>query len=295
MDENLVFDLLLPMDRQGLLKSMWDNKGHYPPSDSVEETFEILVMMEASVWKIFDAVPSHFKADVHHRDEEDTDTHSFKNAIEILLECGPNNFNQGKHTDDRNGEDDGEEGKYLLDGDEKDSLIKALKELEDLLDEHLDTGENDEGENDGATQQQASETTIELATTLSNQMRPEGNRISDSGGLSSRDAGDPTGNTRIFVKQSCSDDTMESTHLNAKSHQSTGNYLNYVEEDYLDFIYDDRAPDYEDNLPDVTRQIYEHNGNQELRYKTSFEVHIYEGMHRSPFHVGEDGESDFEF
>jgi hypothetical protein len=79
--------------------------------------------------------------------------------------------------------------------------------------------------------------------------------------------------------------------------QSTETYLRSVEgEEYLDFIYDDRALDYEDNVPDITKQIYQNNGNRQLQYTTSLEYHIYEGLQRSSLHYdSEDGEDDIEF
>ena len=61
----------------------------------------------------------------------------------------------------------------------------------------------------------------------------------------------------------------------------------------LDFIYDDREADYEDNIPDITKQIYQLNGNQQLRYSTALEYHIFEGLHRPNFHY--EDEDDFEF
>ena len=66
-------------------------------------------------------------------------------------------------------------------------------------------------------------------------------------------------------------------------------------EDNLDFIYDDRAVDYEDNFPDITSQIYQNNGNQELRYTASLERQIYEGMERSSPGYDSEDDDDFNF
>lgn len=71
----------------------------------------------------------------------------------------------------------------------------------------------------------------------------------------------------------------------ALSNQMSGKdfLLDNTDDDYLgDFIYDDRAEDYRDNIPDITSQIYSKNGNQELLYTNSLERHIYDEMQRSP-------------
>jgi len=293
LDEDLVFDLLVPMNQQGMLRDMWNNRGLYSPSKSVEEN--IVVIMEASIWKIFHTTPIHLKATIHHEDKEYSETYSLQDAIGILLKCGPMNLNEGIDKDDNGG------GEYLSDENEVDSLAKALRELEDLLDEHLDLGKDDEIENDGMDQK-ASEA-IALATTLSNQMRREGaqdsltNNSGDLNSLNLNNVPSPSDKTKASVGRSYSDHIMETTSVNETSYQSTDNYLHGAEgEECIDFIYDDRAVDYEDNVPDIMKQIYQNNGNQELRYTTSLENNIYEGMQRSTLHYdSEDDEDDLEF
>ena len=81
------------------------------------------------------------------------------------------------------------------------------------------------------------------------------------------------------MDRSHSDHVMEIPSRDKASHQSTESILDNEEEDeYLDWLYDDRAADYEDNVPDVLKQIYQNNGNQQLRYSSSLEYQIYEGM-----------------
>ena len=293
LDEDLVFDLLVPMNRQGLIRVMRDNSGRHLPSMSAEEN--IIIMMEASIWKIFSTIPSHLKSTIRHENKDYREIYSLQDAIGILLKCGPMNFNVGNKIDDDEG------GEYSSNGEEEDSLAKALKELEDLVDGLIDVGKDGEGEND-EIDQQASDA-IALATAFSNQIRHEGaqdNQNNDCGDLNflnPKSITVPSDKTEVRTGRSYSEHIKEMTNLNKVSRQSTESYLRSVEgEEYLDFIYDDRAVDYEDNLPDITKQIYQNNGNQQLRYSTSLEYHIYEGLQRSNLHYdSEDGEDDIEF
>jgi hypothetical protein len=290
LDKDLVFDLLVPMNRQGLLRDMRDNSGRYLPSMSAEES--IIVMMEASIWNIFSAIPSHLKSTICHENKDYREIYSLHDAIGILLKCGPINFNGDNKINDDEG------GEYSSNNDEEDSLAKALKELEDLLDGLIDVGKDGEGENDEIGQQASD--AIALATAFSKQIRHEGaqdNRSNDSGGLNflnTKSIAVPSDKTEVRTGRSYSEHIKETTNLNEVSLQSTESNLRSVEgEDHLDFIYDDRAVDYEDNLPDMTKQIYQNNGNQQLRYSKSLEYHIYEGLHRS--NIDYDSEDDIEF
>ena len=294
LDEDLVLGLLLPMHRQGLLKDLWDNGGDYPPPKSVEETCDIILMMEASIWNIFGGIPVQTKANISNKNMKGSEKYNLQDAIGILMKYGPKNMDKNNSIDDD--DDDGEEGEYFLDDDDKYSLTKALKDLGDLLDEQLDAEKDEEGENDGQAQQASD--AIALATVLSNQIRREGalgNQFNSSGGLKGtiKNIQNPSDKTEIRLRRSGSEHIMEMTNLNNKSHHSTEDYLkNVEEEDYLDLIYEDRAVDYKDNIPDIASQIYQNNGNQELRYTASVEHHIYEGMQRSP--PGYDSEDDDE-
>jgi len=290
LDEELVLDLLLPMDQQGLLDNLWNNGERYPPPKSVEETCDIIIMMEASIWKIFAGIPNPIKANISTKTMDHNEKYSLQDAIKILLKYGPAKRNKKDILDL---DDDQEEGEYFLENNDKDNLAQALKDLEDLLDEHLNTEEDDESGND-RNAEQGSEA-IALATVLSNQIKCDGSKDNrynsdvDSntpGNKSSRNFSDIT---KVQVRRSGSEHDMEMANLDDKSHHSTEEYLEGLEEDgYLDLIYDNRAVDYKDNIPDITNHIYKENGGKQLRYTASMEHHIYEGMQQRLDYDSED-------
>lgn len=290
LDEDLVFDLLVPMNRQGLLRDLFDNKGYHQPIKSIEGN--IIVLMEASIWKLFFSIPNHLKAATFQEDKVLDENYSLWEAIGILLKYGPMNLNEEI-------EMDGVEA--VPDDNEQDSLFKALRELEDLLDESLDVGKDGKGENDGIDQETSD--AIALATVLSNQTRHEGahdSRIKNIGDLNTLNAESsamPLNETEEYVGRSYSEKIMTLESLDEAHNQSTESYLHNIEgEEFFDFLYDDRAADYEDHVPDIAKQIYQQNGNQQLRYTTSFEQHICEGMQRPALHYdSEDDGDDFEF
>lgn len=288
LDEDLVFDLLVPMNQQRLLRNLWDERGRYLPSESIEKG--VIAMMEASIWKIFETIPSHLKATIRYEDEDCSEKYSLQDAIGILLKCGPLHLNDG------NMDDFGRD--YFSDDDEEDSLANALRELEDLLDEHLDIGHDGEGEKDEINEPASD--AIVLATLFSNQIRHENNqdnrkrKARNFNSLIAPKITMPSDKTEVRVDRSHSDHVMEIPSRDKAPHQSTESILDNEEEDeYLDWLYDDRAADYEDNVPDVLKQIYQNNGNQQLRYSSSLEYQIYEGMQLTTLHY--DSEDDDEF
>ena len=93
------------------------------------------------------------------------------------------------------------------------------------------------------------------------------------------------------VSRSYNEHGMDITCLN-RGKQSTENTLDNIEgEEYLDFIYDDRAVNFQDNIPDITKQIYQSNGNQPLRYSAALENQIFEGLHHSNLHYENEDDS----
>jgi hypothetical protein len=248
LEEEFVLDILMELDRQGLLVKLWENGSRYPPPNSVKESCDILLMMEASIWKIFGGIPGQ-PANTNNEENLYSDKEknvrknsgrynlpsqgaSLRNAIEILVKNEPKNNEIYKSM---NFDDNEDEEEFFNDGG-KDFLAKTLNDLEDLLNEQeqQDVNVKDDKIDENERQSEEASDALALATALSNQM-----------------AG------KDFV-------------------------LNNTDDDYLDFIYDDRAEDYRDNIPDITSQIYSNNGNQELLYTTSLECHIYDEMQRSP-------------
>mmetsp|Transcript_55360 Transcript_55360/g.61762 ORF Transcript_55360/g.61762 Transcript_55360/m.61762 type:complete len:648 (+) Transcript_55360:3-1946(+) len=240
--EEFTRDILLQLERQGLLANLWrrENGSRYPPSYSVNQTCDILFTMEASIWNIFgnsynnknvysDKVKSVQKNSVKYNPL--FHCASLRDAIEFLLaNNGPKNISTGINDNEEDNDDDNDDDN----DNDGDCLVKTLEDWEDLLNDQQDVNDDDENERQS---QQASDA-LALATELSNQMLP--NIISDP---------------------------------------STEDFLsNDTDDDYLDFIYDDRAEDYRDNIPDVTSQLYLNNGNQELLYTSSLERHIYEDI-----------------
>lgn len=276
LDEDLVFDLLVPMNRQGLFRDLWNKRRSYPLFDLVVEN--IIVLIEPSIWKIFYAIPNHLKATVRHEDDmmDCTVKYSLQDAIGILLKRGPTNLNEGHHIYDDGLED-------LLDEEEDENFIQALDELEDILDEHLDVENFREGDKDEMNQMGLD--AIALATTLANKIRHEGvednrtNNSGDSNSLNVENVATSLDESESRVGRSYSEHIIEITSLNE------GFPLDHLEgEEYLDLIYDDRAVDYEDNVPDITKEIYQSNGNQQLRYSTALEHQIFEGLQRPNLH-----------
>jgi hypothetical protein len=248
LEEEFVLDILMELDRQGLLAKLWENGSRYPPPNSVKESCDILLMMEASIWKIFGGIPgqpenTYNEEDLYSEKEKNVRKNSgsynlpsqgasLRNAIEILVKTEPKNNDIYKSM---NFDDNDHEKEFLNDGG-KDFLAKTLNDLEDLLNEQeqQDVNVKDDIIDENETQSEKASDALALATALSNQM---------SG--------------KEFL-------------------------LNNTDDDYLDFIYDDRAEDYRDNIPDITSQIYSKNGNQELLYTNSLERHIFDEMQRSP-------------
>jgi len=290
LDEEIVFDLLIPMERQGLLRDLWKKRRLYPHSDSVVEN--IIFMMEVSIWKIFYTIPSHMKGTTRDEDIDYSVTYGLRDAIGILLKCGPTNLSESRSLYD-------DEREYLSDDEEEeDSLVKALSELEDILDEHLDLGTDGEGAVDEINQ--TGSDAIALTTALANETGHEGTKDNQSSGsghfnhVNLEDAVTASDKSEGSMGRSYGEHVMERTSLDTAPHYPTENILGNIEqEEYLDFIYDDREADYEDNIPDITKQIYQLNGNQQLRYSTALEYHIFEGLHRPNFHY--EDEDDFEF
>ena len=249
LEEEFVLDILMELDRQGLLAKLWENGSRYPPPNSVKESCDILLMMEASIWKIFGGIPgqpenTYNEKDLYSEKEKNVRKNSgrynlpsqgasLRNAIEILVKNEPKNNEIYKST---NFDDDKDEEQLFNDGG-RDFLAKTLNDLEDLLNEQEQQDVNVKNDKIDENERQSEEASdaLALATALSNQM-------------SGKD----------FL-------------------------LDNTDDDYLgDFIYDDRAEDYRDNIPDITSQIYSKNGNQELLYTNSLERHIYDEMQRSP-------------
>ncbi|VEU39980.1 unnamed protein product [Pseudo-nitzschia multistriata] len=276
LDEDLVIDILLPMEQQGLLADLWSDGGCYPPPKAVEDTCNIILMMEPSIWKIFGKIASHVKANlITNLKMDQKKTYSLQDAIQILLK-----------NSERNALDDGNPeglGEHFLDNHEKDSLVQALKELEDLLDEHLHPEDDQVPGNEEANQ--ASELTA-LATDLSDEVRSDGSVDKNyNSRVHSRTSEDNSSQNlsdmmKVRVKRSGDDNIVEVTNVEDKYHQSTEEYLEGItdEDHFLYLIYDDRARNYEDNIPDISHQIYEKNGGKQLRYTASLERHIYNGM-----------------
>eukprot|EP00536_Pseudo-nitzschia_multiseries_P006658 jgi/Psemu1/286605/fgenesh1_pg.145_\ len=287
MDEELVLDILLPMNQQGLLNNLWNVEGGYPPPKSVEEACDIILMMEASIWKIFGGIPSRVKATISNASMDQTEKYSLQDAIKILLNYEPTKRNQRNIVD----VDD-------FDDHEKDSLFKALQDLEELLDEHLGSEEDEDSGDDGKSQQ-ASEA-IALATALSNQIKSDGavdnhdnscDGFNTASNMNSQNLTD-NGNIEVRVKRSESEHVVEMTDVDDKSRRSEEHLKSFEDENHLDFIYDDRAVDYKDHIPDITSQLYEANGGKQLRYTPSFEHHVYEGMQQRLDYYNEDEDDD---
>jgi len=286
LDEDIVFDILVAMERQGLLSDLPENRKLFSQMDWIVDN--TILLMEVSIWKIFYRIPSHVKATSLHEDIDISVTYAVRDAIRLLLKCGRTNLNEGDGVYDS-------EQEYLSDDVDEDSLVKALSELEDILDEHIDLG--NDGDGLGDERNPPGSDPISLATAFANEKGHQGNRMGSGGDFSNLNAENvekPSQKIEDSTSQSYEEYAMERTSMDRVSQDEPTNILGSTEgEEYLDFIYDDRAGDYEDNLPDVTKQIYQNNGNQQLRYSTGFEYHIFEGLHRPNLHY--DDEDDFEF
>ena len=278
LSEDFVFDLLVPMDRQGRLKNLWNHRSIYSPLDIVLEN--IIMMIEPSIWKIFHAMPYHHKSTTRH----DNINYTVRDAIETLLKHGPSNSEEGHNLVH-------DSQAYFSDEEEEDSLVKALGELESILDEHLDVSNVGKGERD--TVHDPGSESMALATALADQVQHEGTEDNRINSLNAERAV-KSFESELPVGQSYSEHVMEKTSLDDGVQERKEKFIdNIVGEDYMDFIYDDRGVDYQDNIPDVMNQLYQSNGNQQLRYSIGLEYQIFEGLRRPEFHF--DDEDDFEF
>lgn len=278
LSEDLVFDLLVPMDRQGRLRNLWNHSSIHSPLDVVLEN--IIVMMEPSIWRIFHEMPSHHKSTTSHSVK-----YNLRDAIETLLKYGSNNSKESYNV-----VDDGQA--YFSNSDEEDSLAKALGELENILDEHLDVSNDGKEETDGINDPGSD--SVALATALVNQVEHDGIEDKRFNSLNAERVIEPLQESETPAGQSYSEDVLEKTSLDDGVQETKERFLdNLVGEEYMDFIYDDRATDYQDNIPDIMNQVYQSNGNQQLRYSIGLEYQIFEGLRRPELHF--DDEDDFFF
>jgi hypothetical protein len=272
------------MDRQQVLSNLWDRKNLRHPCPTDDEVLEILFLMEGSIWRIFESQPNITSEAVDSKKFNSSDNGvpmaSLRDAVEVLLRTSPKNKDCGLSNDDTSGINWDYGEVYGA------SLAQALRDLEDLL---LDERKELDDDNDGQDQQPPD---ASIATLLwdprfqgdNNRRRSNENKSASSKSKTPRDV-------EVRAIKSGDAHILEISGLGNSGATWDGDY----EGRYLaaDFIYT-RENGYFDHIPDVTAQIFQSNGNRELRYTLEFEEEIYERFRRPfPEDYYDEDEDDF--
>lgn len=278
LDEELVRDLLFAMEHHQVLPSLWKNLQH--PSVVEEDVVEILLLMERSIWKIFEydqkltskaaSLPTKRQDNpMMSSDNSGPPKASLRDAVEILLRT---NTKTTKSSDDWKlpSEIDEEDIQNHLEQHKghDDSLEHLLRNVKDILDKANDL-EEDDAEEFG---QQSSEALALAAIWLEHKL-PRFAR--DLEVLAKRQEGN---NVVLEISGLGDQSSLASSHSDF-SCQNVDSQWNEMDGYEADIIYS-RAPAYLDDIPDIANQIYQINGNFALRYSVEFEDEIFEHFQR---------------
>jgi hypothetical protein len=287
LDKGLTRSLLLALERHGVLPDLWNNILH--PSPVEEDALEILLLLEASILRIFECTPNSPAPtkSIHAGGQGSKTSPSFpaeeipgfvlREAVEAILRDDPT------HTLDDDGEDSdsGDDSDY-------DSFAKSLQDLDDMLrdDEELQDDEDPQGKYVSDVVSLAALLRDPFWQAKGGQQRPL------------------NGTTRIprdldvRVTRSGPYHILELTGLGSDGVSSTAHGKKAAEraswtDDESSSVSDERDvyrrnASYHDAIPDITHQLYEHNGNLEVRYSSSLVEEIYEEFHPSSRHFDGD-------
>ncbi|KAG7347116.1 hypothetical protein IV203_006185 [Nitzschia inconspicua] len=276
LDELLVMDLLRAFDYHGVLPSL--RKNLHNPSGIEKDVLQILVLMGPSIWNVFDDEPDVVSKPVSVQNKHQLDNGGTKacktlkmsllDAIEILL--------QSSRTSDRidiiqasaNNDEEPDSADVASDGD----TARLLREVQDMIEES-----NDELDDDLEEEGQDAIDAIAIAAIL---LENKPSRFPRDLEVRSRRSGD--GHVLEISG------TIDSNSSQSDLAFTGGKWLD-IEDDSTDIIYS-RLAAYQDDIPDVASQIFEHNGNKPLRYQEDFEDEIYESLRQS--HEDWNGTSD---
>jgi hypothetical protein len=270
LDEELVRDLLTTMDRQQIFATLWKNLRH--PSVEEEDILEILLLLEASIWRIFKYNPNaaseaaslhtnKLKNDTKRLNPNEPPKASLRDAIEVLLQNTPEREESSDSWRNTLRPDDEEldaHEHHPTDADDA-ALSQILLDLSDLLDTAADLDEESDGEHSSAD-------VLTLAATMLDLRRPRVTR-------------DLEGTAR---RSGCNQVLAVSGHPNRASQPLSSEIAGPVDrvwdddddDDFAGMIYQ-RVPSYHDDIPDVMSQIYQHNGSRVVKYSIEFEDEIY--------------------
>lgn len=292
LDKYLTRSLLMAFDRHGVLPNLWKNLRH--PSPREEDVLEILLLLETSIWKIFEH-PANLPARVISiqngkkgseqsvsSSPEDTRRFSLREAIEVVLRTAPDEANG----DPAYGmEDDSDDADDIDDfGEDYDTFALTLQDLEDMLrnGEELRDDEDD-------SQGQSTPDIVSLATLLCDpfwQGKGGKHRPLNSSKRLPRDLEvrvTRSGDYHVLEVAGLANDSASSSIIGKESADRAS--WDYDESTFADeaseFIYS-RVESYPDAIPDVTHQLFQHNGNQKVRYSSSLEQEIYLQFQNQP-------------
>lgn len=267
LDEGLVRELLLALDDHGVLSSLWKNL--HNPSVVEEDILEILLLMESSIWEIFAFEPDAAARTLSLQKERqsgawkpgETPKASLRDAIDILLQTSVESDPSATSGNEVSNPDDEDLGR-TYDG-EHDETLQLFLDVKDILEEANDL-EDDSDEYD-----QDSVDALVLAALLFDQKLP---RITRDLEVRARRSGD----NQFLEMPGLADRGVNA--FSADYFDAQGDMGQHG--DATDVIYS-RDAGYQDDIPDVASQIYQHNGNRALRYRCDFEYEIYESLRQS--------------
>jgi len=286
--------LLLVLEHNQAFSNLW--KDLKQPSPAEEEILDILLLMEASIWKIFEYdSDAAAKAASLHRSKQKSSGASTKHgddggvsgppkatlrdAIEVLLETTPRNKRNSGGGNLLSGYEDS-------DLERNSAMEEALLDLEELLWDQA----NDLDEDDDDDRSQPPSDAITLAAFLW-----------DRPGTDGKDKSHNDVEVEVRARRHGDSNILEISGLENTTHSSPVDPGNEISSSWLDenrypaaeFIYS-RVAGYHDHIPDITSQIYQHNGNRSLRYSFALEDEIYQRFRQPPPGYYYEDEEDFD-
>jgi hypothetical protein len=259
LDEALVRELLLALEHHKVLPSLWKNLKN--PSVVEEDVLEILILLERSIWNVFDyetgpASDSSFRQKGFGKPGENPKA-SLRDAIDVLLqssrryELDTGSAMQVSKHDDQEFESH--------DDAEHDEAVQLVLDFKDILEETKNP------EDDSYDQESVDALTIaamlldQKTSRVTNSVQSRAMRSGDHHLLEARGVG-----KEAKLKSS-----------------NVPHWIDVIDEiDATDVIYS-RDAGYHDDIPDVASQIYQHNGNRVLRYQSDFEYEICEELRQT--------------
>ena len=264
----------ISMESQQIFPRLWKNLRS--PSVEEEDILEVLLLMEGSIWEIFEYDPESAKqaASLHKSKQRNADKPlqtddssaraSLRDAIDVLLQTSPK---PGEYHDDwrsmvRLDEEEIIETERLGNdiNDDDIALSQVLLDLSDLL----DTAAELEDESD----ESSSADIIAIAATMLDQNRTRVSR--DLEVLAKR-----TGNNHVLEVPGYPGSAQNDL-VGAEAAAENNNWND------VDGLIYDRVPNYQDSIPDVLSQIFQHNGHRSVKYSLELEHSLRQASMNDP-------------